>query len=61
MDCEGWIMSAVGVTRVVRTSAGLCAMWQPESFRSLEDDFELWEDWATEDREIESRSAEGHS
>jgi hypothetical protein len=52
-------MSASGVTRVVRTSAGLCSMWQPDSFRPLEDDFELWEDWATEDCEIEKSISRG--
>ncbi|MEV0897243.1 hypothetical protein [Actinoplanes sp. NPDC049802] len=34
------------LSRVVRTNAGLCAMWQPESFDFAE--FEDWEDWVTD-------------
>ncbi|WP_125591398.1 hypothetical protein [Amycolatopsis balhimycina] len=47
------------ISRVVRTSAGLCAVWQPEAFKSMEDDFELWEDWATENHEIEKSISRG--
>ena len=38
------------ILRVVRTSAGMCALWQPEAFDFVQ--FEDWENWATEDRNI---------
>ena len=41
-DCE--------ISRVVRTNAGMCALWQPESFEFEE--FEDWEDWATDDQNL---------
>lgn len=45
------------ISRVVRTNAGMCALWQPESFNFEE--FEDWEDWATENWNIAGSIASG--
>jgi hypothetical protein len=50
-------MNEHAVSRVVRTNAGMCGIWRPESFDF--DDFEDWEDWATEDRNIAASVASG--
>jgi hypothetical protein len=46
------------ISRTVRTNAGMCGLWQPESFEF--DDFEDWEDWATEDENIAASVVSGH-
>ncbi|MEV0971032.1 hypothetical protein [Microtetraspora glauca] len=38
------------ISRLVRTNAGMCALWRPESFEFEE--FEEWEDWATDNRNL---------
>jgi hypothetical protein len=45
------------ISRIVRTNAGICALWRPESFDFEE--FEDWEDWATEDRNLIASAASG--
>jgi hypothetical protein len=45
------------VSRVVRTNAGMCAVWQPEAFEF--DEFEDWEDWATVDQNLVDSAVDG--
>jgi hypothetical protein len=46
-------MAGREISCVVRTNAGMCAIWQPESFDFEE--FEDWEDWATENASLGRR------
>jgi hypothetical protein len=50
-------MTGGEVARVVRTNAGMCAVWQPEAFHF--DEFVEWEDWATENQRLLESITEG--
>lgn len=50
-------MSENDISRIVRTNAGMCALWQPESFEF--DEFEDWEDWATENQNLTASATSG--
>jgi hypothetical protein len=50
-------MAGREISRVVRTNAGMCAVCQSDSFHFQE--FEGWEDWATENASLAASVREG--